>query len=65
MVKRDILGEEIWECSPKEARDLWRTDPVNRHRIWTHAEVDAHLLSGTEILAEIIEQKRQKPGSCL
>lgn len=65
MIKRDILETEIWECSPEEARAAWKDHPADRHRIWTNAEVSAHILSDPETLQRIIDQKRAKPGSCL
>jgi hypothetical protein len=65
MVKKEILGEEIWEVNKDEARELWRSHPDDRWRLWTHEEVDAHMLSDPETLAGIIERKKLKPGSCL
>jgi hypothetical protein len=65
MLEREIMGHTIIECSAEEARQLWKDDPENRHRIWTHDEVTAHMLSDPATLAAVIEQKRLKPGSCL
>jgi hypothetical protein len=65
MLIREIMGDEIWECSPEEARKVWKEQPEERHRIWTHDEVTAHLLSSPDTLWGVIERKRQNPGSCL
>lgn len=65
MVKREILGEEIWEVSKDEARELWRKYPDDRWRLWTHEEIDAHMLSEPDTLRRIIEAKKIKPASCL
>ena len=65
MLEREIMGHTIIECSPEEARLLWKRKPELRPLLWTHDEVTAHLLSDPEMLAAVIEQKRKKPGSCL
>lgn len=62
MIKRDICGTEIWECSPEEAKAVWKEQPAERWRIWTHEEIDAHFLDGPDQLAECIRQKKEKPG---
>jgi hypothetical protein len=65
MLKRELMGEEIWECSAEDARQIWRDDPDNRHRIWTHDEITAHIMSDPATLTAVIAQKKLKPGSCL
>jgi len=65
MIAKDLLGDEVWECSQEEAREIWEKDPNNRWRIWTHEEVDAHMLSDAETIAGIIQLKKERPGSCL
>jgi len=62
MLKREILDEEIWECSDEEAREVWANNPDDRHRIWTHDEVTAHLLDTPDQLQECLSRKREKPG---
>lgn len=63
MLKREILNEEIWECSDEEIRELWGKTPASeRHRFWTHSEITSHLLDDPEQLQECLSQKRQRPG---
>ncbi len=65
MIEREIMGHIIIECSPEEARLLWKRKPEIRHQLWTHAEVDAHMLTPPDTLRGIIAAKKIKPGSCL
>jgi hypothetical protein len=65
MLEREILGEIICEVSPEEARELWKSQPEDRWRLWTHDEVTAHLLSSPDTLRGVVEGKRQQPGYCL
>lgn len=65
MIKKEVLGQEIWECSREEARSVWVEFPDDRHRIWTHEEVDAHMLSGPEEIQEMIDKKENQPGEYL
>ena len=62
MVKHDILGQEVWECSADEARKLWAEYPEDRHRIWTNEEVDAHILDDAGQIAECLRLKKERPG---
>lgn len=62
MVKRDLMGGEIWECNPVEARKVWADEPTERHRIWTEEEIDEHMLDTPEQIAACIQAKRDKPG---
>jgi hypothetical protein len=65
MIEREILGEIIWEVSSEEARQLWKSHPEDRFRLWLSAEIDAHLLSSPDTLRGVIERKRRNPGSCI
>lgn len=63
ILKRDILGTEIWESSDEEIRELWETTAKkDRHRFWTNDEVTAHLLDTPEQLADCLSAKLHKPG---
>jgi hypothetical protein len=65
MLEREIMGRTIIECSSEEARLIWKRKPELRPMLWTHEEVDAHILSDPITLLGIIEAKKLKPGSCL
>lgn len=65
MIIMDLLGYECWECSKEEARALWVEKPDDRWRIWTHAEVDAHILSDPDDIMEMIRKKEDQPGEYL
>lgn len=62
MVKRDILGSEIWECNESEAKKIWYSQPENRWRLWSSDEVTAHMLDTPQQIAECIRLKTAKPG---
>lgn len=62
MVKIDVCGIEIWECSTAEARAAWKDHPTDRWRIWSNDEVTAHMSSGPDEILAAIEAKRAKPG---
>ena len=62
MIEREVMGQIIIECSDEEARLVWRRKPEDRHRIWTHDEVTAHILDTPEQLAECMARKKASPG---
>jgi hypothetical protein len=65
MLEREVMGYTIIECSPEEARLIWKRKPELRPLLWTHDEVTAHLLSSPDTLRGVIEKKRLKPGTCI
>jgi hypothetical protein len=65
MLEREVMGHTVIECSSEEARLIWKRKPELRPLLWAHAEIDAHLLSDPGTLAQVIERKRQNPGSCI
>jgi hypothetical protein len=65
MIEREVMGHTIIECSPEEARLIWKRKPELRPLLWTHDEVTAHLLSSPDTLRGVIEAKRRQPGNCL
>jgi len=65
MIIRDLVGYEVWECDKEEARTLWVSNPDDRWRIWTHEEVDAHMLSDPDTILDMIQKKENQPGEYL
>jgi hypothetical protein len=62
VTKREILGVQIWECSPAEAKAIWTEQPNERWRIWSTEEVDKYMLAGPSEIQSVIDKKRAKPG---
>ena len=62
MIKRTVLGDELWVCTTKEARQLWVSNPEDRWRIWTDEEWEAHRLDDADMVANNIQSKKAKPG---
>lgn len=63
VLKRNILGTEIWEASDEEIRALWNKTPkTDRHRFWSNDEVTAHMSDDLEQIAECLRRKKEKPG---
>jgi len=62
MIKHEVMGEEIWECTPDEARALWESHPDERYRIWTTEEFTAHILDNTAQVRACLSRKMAQPG---
>lgn len=62
MLTVNLFGEEHYICSRTEARNLWRTDPAKRPRLWLEEEYGKHLLADADPARELIERKRREPG---
>lgn len=65
MIKRDLLGFELWECDRDVLRNLWKTQPADRWRLCSHEEIDAHYRDGPDEITAWIDRKRDRPGEYL
>ena len=62
MIKRDLMGIEVWDCSPEEAKKIWVEQPKERWRIWSNEEVDKYFLADAATIQAVIDKKKAKPG---
>ena len=65
MITRDILGNELWECTPDEARRIWLEQPAEQWRITTQEELASHVLDGVGELEAWVAKKKERPGKHL
>jgi hypothetical protein len=63
MIKEELLGVEIWIVKDsKEAKEVWKEHPDDRHRIWLQSEARKYLLSDPAQLQEVLNKKLAQPG---